>query len=350
MIVSHRLKYENYRLCFKLFHRCYFNNTLVYRLGQKKIDLQQQQRNFSFQSTIDSIAKSQTGIFKTLSESTPVEYCQNFLLTIHDTTGLPWWATVICTTVMLRSCVTVPLAIYQSYIVAKLENVKLEMDEIAKELKKETSIAVKMYNWDERTARIAFKRSIKKQWNALVVRDNCHPFKTVLLVFFQIPLWISLSVSLRNFVYQLPHQDFHAQLTFTELSVGGFGWIPNLIEVDSSLILPVCFGLLNLTNIEMQTLSKMNVPTKFQKYVTNFFRGLSIMMIPIASAVPSCVVLYWTTSSAFGLLQNLILISPKMKRVCKIPQTPSELKQPYQHLILGIKNRLKSLFKYFKTS
>ena len=49
----------------------------------------------------------------------------------------------------------------------------------------------------------------------------------------------------------LPNQDFHAQLTFTELSVGGFGWIPNLVEVDSSLILPVCFGLLNLGIIEV---------------------------------------------------------------------------------------------------
>ncbi|XP_063931071.1 cytochrome c oxidase assembly protein COX18, mitochondrial-like isoform X2 [Zophobas morio] len=244
---------------------------------------------------------------------------------------------------MLRSCITVPFAIYQNYILAKLEYVKIEMDDIAKELKKETAVAVKMYNWDEKTARISFKRSIRKQWTNLIARENCHPFKTTLLVFFQLPLWVSLSISLRNLVYMLPNQDFHAQLTFTELSVGGFGWIPNLVEVDSSLILPVCFGLLNLGIIELQTLSKVNVPTKLQKFLTNFFRGLSILMIPIASVVPSCVVLYWTTSSAFGFVQNLILVSPKIRRLCKIPQTPSELEQPYKHIITGIKYR----FKYF---
>lgn len=87
----------------------------------------------------------------------------------------------------------------------------------------------------------------------MIEKENCHPFKTTLLIFFQIPLWVSLSVSLRNLVYQLPHQDISAQLTFTELSLGGFGWIPNLTVADSSLILPVTFGLLNLAIIEVIT-------------------------------------------------------------------------------------------------
>ncbi|XP_044270525.1 cytochrome c oxidase assembly protein COX18, mitochondrial isoform X1 [Tribolium madens] len=338
MNVMQSLRHSRYRLCSFILNKHYFNNRINNHLCVK-----QQQRHFSLQSTIDSIAKTQTGIFKSLSESTPVEYCQKFLLNVHDTTGLPWWATIICTTIMMRGCVTVPLAIYQNYIMAKLEFVKLEMDGIAKELKRETAIAVKMYNWDERTARITFKRSIRKQWQGLIQRENCHPFKSTLLIFFQIPLWISLSVSLRNLVYMLPHQDTNAQITFTELSVGGFGWIPNLTVADSSLVLPVSFGLLNLAIIEMQTLSKINVPTKLQRYLTNFFRGLSLMMIPIASVVPSCVVLYWTTSSAFGFVQNLILISPKIRRMCKIPQTPSEIEQPYQHILLGFKQKCKNL-------
>lgn len=118
------------------------------------------QRCFSLQSTFDSIGKTQIAIFKTLSESTPVEYCQSFLHTVHDTTGLPWWATIIGTTVFLRGCVTLPLSLYQQYILAKLEEVKLEMDDIAEELKKEISIAVRMYKWDEKTARTAFKASV----------------------------------------------------------------------------------------------------------------------------------------------------------------------------------------------
>lgn len=91
-----------------------------------------------------------------------------------------------------------------------------------------------------------------KQWNKLIVRDNCHPFKASLLVLFQIPMWISFSISLRNLVYMLPNQDLDAELTFIELSEGGFCFILNLTETDSSLILPVVLGVVNLAIIEVR--------------------------------------------------------------------------------------------------
>ncbi|KAJ8927885.1 hypothetical protein NQ314_019629 [Rhamnusium bicolor] len=217
------------------------------------------------------------------------------------------------------------------------------MPDIVKELKQETALAIKMYNWDEKMARMTYNRSVRKQWNNLIVRDNCHPFKASLLLWFQIPMWISLSVALRNLVYMLPTQDLDAKLTFTELTVGGFGFIPNLTIVDSSLILPMALGIINLTIIELQTLSKVNAPTKFQKYMTNLFRGLSIFMVPIAASVPSCLVLYWTTSSAYGLIQNLTLLSPKVKRFCRIPKTTTELQHPYQHIATGIRYKFNSV-------
>lgn len=118
------------------------------------------QRQFSIQNTVESLVQSQTGFFKWLSESTLVEYTQNFVLSVHDITGLPWWATIICTTVLLRTTVTLPLAVYQYYILAKLENIKLEMPEIAKEMKKEMAVAIKMYKWDEKMAKLTYSRSV----------------------------------------------------------------------------------------------------------------------------------------------------------------------------------------------
>ncbi|KAJ8954075.1 hypothetical protein NQ318_004380 [Aromia moschata] len=198
-----------------------------------------------------------------------------------------------------------------------------------------------MYNWDERTARITYNRSIRKQWNNLVVRGNCHPFKASLLLWFQIPMWVSLSVALRNLVYMLPEQSIPAKLTFAELTVGGFGFVPNLTEVDSSLILPVALGIINLAIIELQVLSKVNPPTKLQKYLTNFFRGLSVFMVPIGASVPSCLVLYWTTSSTYGLIQNLVLLSPRVKRMCGIPKTTTELLEPYKQIADRIRTKYK---------
>lgn len=45
-----------------------------------------------------------------------------------------------------------------------------------------------------------------------------------------------------------------------------------------------------------------------------------------------CLVLYWTTSSAYGLIQNLLLLSPKIRRLCNIPKTSKELERPYEHV------------------
>lgn len=119
-----------------------------------------QKRDFSLKESVESVVKTQSGIFQSISESTPVEYMQNFVLTIHDTSGLPWWASIVCTTVLVRSAVTLPLAIYQNYILAKVQNLNVEMVEIVKELKKEMALAVRKYKWDEKTAKYYFRRSV----------------------------------------------------------------------------------------------------------------------------------------------------------------------------------------------
>lgn len=119
-----------------------------------------QGKHFSIQSTIDSLVKTQTGIFKTISESTPVEYSQKFLIALHETSGLPWWATIVMSTILVRTCVTLPLAVYQNYIMAKVENLNREMVDIVKELKGEMAVAIRKFKWDEQTAKYYYRRSV----------------------------------------------------------------------------------------------------------------------------------------------------------------------------------------------
>lgn len=80
---------------------------------------------------------------------------------------------------------------------------------------------------------------------------------------------------------------------------------------------------------------------KLQKYGQYFFRGVSILMIPIAAFVPSGLALYWVSSSTFGLIQNLLILSPKVRRFAKIPIVNSEHERPYKHLVQKIKERVK---------
>lgn len=274
-------------------------------------------------------------IWKSISDSAPVAYLQDGLVTVHDTTGLPWWATIILTTVVLRTAITLPLTVYQFKIMGRLEKISKEMQGIFEELKMETGMAIKKFNLNEQQAKAIFAVSAKKQWTKLVVRENCHPLKTVLTMWVQIPLWVVNSVAIRNLVYRLPDPNsFEAQFIYSDLMVGGFGWIPNLTEIDSSYILPIALGIVNLSVIQVQVLLRQGQGGKLHKVVTNFFRVLSIVMVPIAATVPSCLALYWFTSSTCGLIQGLAVLSPRVRSVLGIPNLkhwPQE--RPYKFLL-----------------
>lgn len=195
---------------------------------------------------------SLNGMFTSLSNSAAVGHFQDGLVRLHDTTGLPWWATIILSTVMLRTIITLPLTVYQYRITARLEQITAEMPAIIQELKQETVVAKHQFKLSDAQARVIYNRSVKKQWDKLVVRENCHPLKSFCVVWGQIPLWIVQSMALRNLLGMLPDPGVvQAQLTFTELTLGGCAWFPNLTEVDSSLILPVTLGALNLAIIEV---------------------------------------------------------------------------------------------------
>lgn len=113
----------------------------------------QQNRQFSYTTAI-------TTLWQSISNSTPVHYFQQGLVQVHDITGLPWWATVIISTVFLRTVVTLPFAIYQNKISARIELLTLEMPDIVQGLKRETAIAIKQFKWSEQQARVTYNRSV----------------------------------------------------------------------------------------------------------------------------------------------------------------------------------------------
>ncbi|EDW76866.1 uncharacterized protein Dwil_GK16110 [Drosophila willistoni] len=285
-------------------------------------------------------ASGMVGFWQTLSNSTPVAYMQEALTQIHDYSGLPWWASIVASTLLFRGVVTLPLTIYQHKITARIEKIALEMPAIVEELKREAAMAKHKFKWSDKQTQVVYRRSIKKQWQKLIVRDNCHPMKTLIVLWGQIPLWIFQSVALRNLVYMLPDPTtLKAQIIATEMTIGGFGWIPNLTVVDQSYILPVALGLINLGIIELQSMTRTRPATRLQNVMNNVFRGLSIVMIPVACTVPSALCVYWVASSSFGLAQNLFLLSPEVRRAVGIPKTKAELEQPYDQLWLKIQQR-----------
>lgn len=60
-----------------------------------------------------------------------------------------------------------------------------------------------------------------------------------------------MSMSLRNLIFMQPIKDVWVELTFNQLCSEGILWIQNLTEIDSTFILPIIFGLTNLSLIEV---------------------------------------------------------------------------------------------------
>ncbi|KFP29476.1 Mitochondrial inner membrane protein COX18, partial [Colius striatus] len=204
-----------------------------------------------------------------------------------------------------------------------LENLQPEIKNLAERLRYEVSVRAKQVGWSEKAARFHFKKNLRRIITELYVRDNCHPFKATLLVWVQIPMWVSVSLALRNCSVGATGSEVQE-----EFSAGGALWFTDLTAPDSTWILPVLLGLVNLLIVEIFASQKMNV-SRFQRLATNFFRVVSVVMIPIAATVPSSMALYWLSSSFLGLSHNLLLRSPTFRRLCCIPRTKSDSATPY---------------------
>lgn len=242
---------------------------------------------------------------------------------LQQVSGLPWWLTIVVGTLSVRTLITLPLATYQLVIIAKVEALQVEISELAKRLRYEVSVRGKERSWTEKQCRFQFKKNLRRIVSQLYVRDNCHPFKASVLVWVQLPLWVSLSLALRNL-------SLDQSALQSELAAGGALWFPDLTSPDSTWILPVCLGLTNLLIVEVFSLQRVN-PSRFQKLVTNVIRGFSVLMIPIAATVPSSMALYWFTSSLVGLSHNLLLRSPKLHKILQLPTQRSD--SPYRDLL-----------------
>ncbi|CAK6980840.1 LOW QUALITY PROTEIN: cytochrome c oxidase assembly protein COX18%2C mitochondrial [Scomber scombrus] len=262
-----------------------------------------------------------TGWYGSAVDSAPVHLAEDFLVHLQQVSGLPWWLSIAAGTLSVRTLVTLPLAAYQMVIISKVETLQSEISELAKRLRYEVSVRAREKGWTEKQSRFQFQKNLRRIVSQLYIRENCHPVKASLLVWVQLPLWISISLALRNL-----------SLDQSGLASGGVLWFSDLSEPDSTWILPICLGLTNLVLVEVFSLQRVN-PSRLQNIMTNVIRGFSVLMIPIAASVPSSMALYWFCSSLVGLGHNLLLRASFLHRILKLKNQRSET--PYKDLLNG---------------
>ena len=74
-------------------------------------------------------------------------------------------------------------------------------------------------------------------------------------------------------------------------------------------------------------------------YIANFFRFISLAMIPMAAMAPSAVALYWAASGMSAVAVNLTLLSPKVQNLVRIPRPAGSSDTPYRDVLNNMKDR-----------
>ncbi|RUS22498.1 60Kd inner membrane protein-domain-containing protein [Endogone sp. FLAS-F59071] len=186
---------------------------------------------------------------------------QSFLEALHNN-GLPWWAAIVVATVCLRSAFTFPIALYQQRNIARRIALAPMVESWAETLKYSVAKESKMrrisydeYNvelqkqvrkWSNRLGYSLYRAKIKQLYR----ENNCSPLRAFLLPWVQIPLFISMSLTIRGMAaYPLPWLS-NPNLPVHGFTDGGLAWFVDLTQADSTWILPVAIGLTNLLNIE----------------------------------------------------------------------------------------------------
>ncbi|CAG2103444.1 unnamed protein product [Medioppia subpectinata] len=298
----------NRNLCKLLCNKCKFNGLVMKRhLNANSFD-------FGFLAVHQKIANS--GV---------VNQTKDNLILFHEWSGMSWSLEIALMTAAIRTLITFPLSISQHNILAKYEALKPEISHFAHQLKKEVDSAQYLLNWTPLKARLMHTYRMKQEVKRLIIRDNCHPMKASIVVWFQIPIWIIVSHSIRQMSFVNAMSDPKAQLVYSQLSSEGILWFQDLTQTDPYFVLPFLTAIVNLTIVQMHSnerLKRMQTATKMHTIITNLGRviitnlgrGLSVALIPIGLYMPTSVCLYWFTSSTMGLIQTIILHNNAFKQ------------------------------------
>eukprot|EP00002_Diphylleia_rotans_P014273 TRINITY_DN2781_c0_g1_i1.p1 TRINITY_DN2781_c0_g1~~TRINITY_DN2781_c0_g1_i1.p1 ORF type:complete len:347 (-),score=61.77 TRINITY_DN2781_c0_g1_i1:255-1295(-) len=230
----------------------------------------------------------------------PTALLEQTLNSIHTMSGMPYWMTIVGTTIALRTML-LPLAFKTMRNSAILGYLRPQIEVINQKMKD---------TMHDREA--SYKHSLEVQ--ALFAKYDCNPFRSMIFPLVQAPIFITFFMTLRNM----------AESGNLDFANGGALWFTNLCLSDPYYALPVISSITFLTTVEvgadgMQT----------NEQVRKFMRFLAVAMVPMVGSFPTGVFMYWITSNCYSLLQVMLLKRKAVSRFLGIPQKEDlEAKQP----------------------
>mmetsp|Transcript_2543 Transcript_2543/g.3556 ORF Transcript_2543/g.3556 Transcript_2543/m.3556 type:complete len:205 (+) Transcript_2543:1-615(+) len=136
--------------------------------------------------------------------------------------------------------------------------------------------------------------------------------RALALPLIQAPMFMGMFFGLRKMPNYFPD----------ELATGGLLWFPDLTVSDPLYILPIGSALSFLIMIELGKEQMMATNPQQGQIMMNVFRGMSFMMIPVATTLSSAVLCYWVTNNSISLLQSIAFRNKQIRKMLNIWDPP----------------------------
>lgn len=225
--------------------------------------------------------------------SYPTAFIQYVIDGVHVSSGLPWWASIVATTVAIRILV-LPIMIYQMKATARLTLLRPELEKLTNRIK-ESGYDPKVV--EDNQARM----------KALFVKHKTTPFSPILGAFIQAPLFMCFFFAIRNMAENME--------SFKE---GGALWFTDLSTPDSLFIMPVLSGAFFLLTVELGATDGMQGQPMLGK-MKMFLRGLAVLLVPLTASFPKALFCYWLTANVCSLIQAAAFKQQGVKAALGIP-------------------------------
>ena len=228
----------------------------------------------------------------------PVKAAQWLLDVVHLSTGLPWWASIVAATLLVRA-VILPLAVMQYRNGARMTLMRPDMTRLTEDFRRRMQ--------SEGGVSLLERQGHKQRLKELMAKHRCNPLYSLAMPLVLAPIFLSFFSAIQSM------QDLHPSFTS-----GGFAHFPDLSASDPYFVLPVLNAVTMLIPLEL--LPDPNaMPEKDRLRMKKVFRGVALLFIVVGQSMPAGLFVYWIASNLFTVVQQALLRMSSVRRMLGIP-------------------------------
>uniref|UniRef100_A0A0K2VAA6 Mitochondrial inner membrane protein OXA1Llike [Aplysia californica] n=1 Tax=Lepeophtheirus salmonis TaxID=72036 RepID=A0A0K2VAA6_LEPSM len=218
---------------------------------------------------------------------------QSALENCHTILGVPWWESIVITTLILRGAVF-PIIVRTQKNMIHLASHQPEMNRLREEALKETDPKL--------------RREEAMKIMAYMQENNLFPLKMYAPILANGVVMMSMFFAIRGLT-NLPVQS---------MSTGGIYWFKDLTSFDPTYTLPFLASFTIFIQIQMGAdgMNNDGLPPGFKKLLYI----LPLMSFPVMTQFPSALCVYWLTSNLISLVQTVLLKIPYVKKALNIKE------------------------------